>query len=38
MAVSDEDHPQMKGDYTEAAADIAHVGDEDHPQMKGDYT
>ena len=34
----DEDHPQMKGDYTFRHLDVHGVPDEDHPQMKGDYT
>ena len=38
MAVSDKDHPQMKGDYTLAADGRVVATDKDHPQMKGDYT
>ena len=38
MAASDEDHPQMKGDYTLVHRLVELLLDEDHPQMKGDYT
>ena len=37
-AASAKDHPQMKGNYTDAQGGCRHVEAKDHPQMKGNYT